>query len=148
MSLDVYLTLTGVTKLFSNGIYIRRNGQNEEITREEWDELYPGREPATVEFDEGDEVYSANITHNLGKMADEAMLYMPLWRPDEMGITHAAQLIEPLRLGLGILRRDPERFKKLNPKNGWGDYDGLLGFAERYLQVCETYPDAEVEVSR
>ena len=34
---------------------------------------------------EGREVFSANITHNLGAMAKEAGIYMHLWRPDELG---------------------------------------------------------------
>ena len=29
----------------------------------------------------GDELYSANITHNLTGMADAAGIYMHLWRP-------------------------------------------------------------------
>ena len=33
--------------------------------------------------------YSANITHNLGKMAEEAGIYKHLWRPEEIGITKA-----------------------------------------------------------
>ena len=39
------------------------------------------------------EVYSANITHNLGLMAEEAGIYQPLWRPEELGIKTAAGLI-------------------------------------------------------
>ena len=42
-------------------------------------------------------IYSRNITHNMNKMADAVGLYKPLWRPDEIGITKAAQLVEPLR---------------------------------------------------
>jgi len=41
-------------------------------------------------------VYDANITHNLGEMADEAGVYKHLWRPEEIGLTKAAELIEPL----------------------------------------------------
>jgi hypothetical protein len=93
-------------------------------------------------------VYSANITHNLNKMADEARIYKHLWRPDEIGITKAEQLIEPLRAGLELLVSDPERFKKFNPANGWGDYEGLVKFVQDYLSSCEENPDAEIEISR
>ena len=41
------------------------------------------------------EGYSSNITHNLGAMAREAGIYEACWRPEEIGITKAAQLIEP-----------------------------------------------------
>lgn len=93
-------------------------------------------------------VYDRNITHNLNRMAEEAGIYKPLWRPDEIEITHAKQLIEPLRTGLERLKADPDRFRKLNPANGWGSYEGLVEFVEEYLHACEEHPDAEVSVSR
>lgn len=65
-------------------------------------------------------------------MAVEAGIYEHLWRPDEIGITKAAQLIAPLRDGLERLMTDPERYKKLNPSNGWGDYEGLVAFVADY----------------
>jgi hypothetical protein len=94
------------------------------------------------------EVHSDNITHNLGLMAEEAGIYEHLWRPEEIGITTAQQLIEPLSKGLALLKSDPERFRALNPENGWGSYDGLVAFVQRYLAACEIDPDAKVEVSR
>lgn len=151
MSLDVHLTLPSeVHRHEGAGIFIRENGATREITRTEWDERFPGREPFTIpeSEDPSNDVYSANITHNLGRMAREAGIYEPLWRPDEIGVTKARQLVTPLREGLGLLRRAPERFKTLNPENGWGDYDGFVQFVERYLAACEEYPDADVRVSR
>lgn len=150
MSLDVYLTLPGVPAVQSAGIFIRRDGGTVELSRDEWDALYPGREPVTMlaQAVEDTEVYWANITHNLGRMAGECGLYKPLWRPDEEGFTTAAQLIEPLREGLAVLRFDRERLIAFNPENGWGDYDGLLRFTEGYLAACEEHPEAEIRVSR
>lgn len=94
------------------------------------------------------EVYAANITHNLNAMADAAGIYKHLWRPEEIEITKAEQLIEPLRAGLALLRSDPQRFKAHNPPNGWGDYDGFVQWVAEYLAACEANPDAEVAVSR
>lgn len=150
MSLDVYLTLPGVPAVRSAGLFIRRDGATVELSRDEWDALYPGREPVTVlaQAEEETEVYWSNITHNLGRMAGECGLYKPLWRPDEEGFTTAAQLIEPLREGLSRLRSDRDRLLAFNPVNGWGDYDGLLRFTEEYLAACEEHPEAEVGVSR
>jgi hypothetical protein len=94
------------------------------------------------------EVYSANITHNLGAMANEAGIYKHLWRPDEIGVTTAAQLIEPLTAGLALLKSDPARFEKFNSENGWGLYKHFVPFVENYLAACREYPDATVSVSR
>jgi hypothetical protein len=148
MSLDVYLNvLEPVAK--SSGIFIRENGQKVEISREEWDRRNPGQEPvAMLQDDITTEVYTANVTHNLGKMAREAGIYTQLWRPDEIGVTKARQLIEPLENGLKLLKAEPERFKALNPENGWGTYDGFVSFVEAYLNACRQWPESDVSVWR
>lgn len=94
------------------------------------------------------EVYRANITHNLNTMAKAAGLYEVLWRPDELGFTRAYELIPLLTEGLAQLVARPEYFKTFNPKNGWGEYEGLCGFVEEYLRECRNYPHARVTVSR
>lgn len=94
------------------------------------------------------EVFSANYTHNCNKMADEAGIYQHVWRPEELGITKAAQLIEPLRAGIARMEAEPERFIALNPENGWGSYDTFLPWLRAYLRACEANPDSDVSVSR
>ena len=150
MSLDVYLTLKGATSNnLGSGIFVRENGQTKEISRTEWDEKFPDREPIIADIDQdGDEVYGCNITHNLGTMAKAAGIYKHLWRPDEIGIAKASDLVEPLREGLMLLESDPEHFKAFNPSNGWGDYEGLVNFVKEYQTACARYPSAEVHISR
>lgn len=94
------------------------------------------------------EAYEANITHNLNRMADAAGLYEALWRPEEVGLMKAGQLIEPLERGLNRLIGDPEHFKQYNPASGWGSYDHLVRFVTKYLEACRAYPEATVRVSR
>lgn len=151
MSLDVYLELNQpVSQPGGSGIFVRENGSNREISREEWDRRFPGCEPVVLQRgprDDG-EAFHANITHNLNTMADAAGLYRCLWRPEELGISRASQLIAPLREGLDRLRSAPDLFKVHNPENGWGDYDGLVAFVADYLAACERYPDADVTASR
>ena len=99
-------------------------------------------------------VYEANITHNLGKMADAVILdngktlYQVLWRPDEHGWKFARDISDMLDEGWNILLSDPERFKQFNPENGWGSYDGLVNFVYKYRNACWDNPDAELRVSR
>lgn len=94
----------------------------------------------------GGEVYSANITHNLGRMAEEAGIYQHLWRPEEIGVVYARQLILPLTDGLKLLRRNPDMFIALNPSNGYGTYTDLVRFVESYLDACTNNPKAKVRV--
>lgn len=149
MSLDVYLTLESAESKTGSGIFVRENGQTREISKQEWDEKFPGIEPVIATYDDEDnEVYSANITHNLSKMADAAGIYYHLWRPDEIGITHAYQLVEPLEIGLEKLRNNPDHYQQFNSPNGWGKYEYFVPFVGKYIQACREYPNATVNVSR
>ena len=94
------------------------------------------------------EVYWANITHNLGRMAKEAGIYEALWRPDEIGITKAEQLIAPLTEGLEKMRLRPDHYMKFDADNGWGKYEDFVPWVQRYLDACHENPDAKVTVSR
>lgn len=97
---------------------------------------------------ERDWYYTANITHNLGRMAEAAGIDKHLWRPEEIGITKAEQLIVPLSAGLERLKADPVHFKQFNAPNGWGLYKHFVPFVEGYLAACLEHPEATVHASR
>lgn len=108
-----------------------------------------------ISYDEGatyvedaEEVFSANITHNLGKMAGEAGIYYSLWRPEEIGKSQASEIIELLEKGLADLKARPEYFEQFNSSNGWGTYEHFVPFVEKYLNACKEYPYATIEVNR
>ena len=146
MSLDVTLTQRGHRREAASRIFIREGGSAREISREEWQIRWPDREPFVMKCEADSVVYEGNITHNLGRMARAAGMYAELWRPEEIGITKAAQLIEPLRLGLAQLKAEPETYQRHSPENGWGTYEGLVAFVEAYLAACKAWPDADVSV--
>lgn len=93
-------------------------------------------------------LHKFNITHNLGKMAIVAGIYKHLWRPEELNIETANELIEPLEVGLKKLKNHPETFKKYNPENGWGTYEILVKVVENYLEACKNYPKALITTDR
>lgn len=93
-------------------------------------------------------VYSANITHNLGAMADAAGIYYACWRPEERGWKTAADLIAPLELGLAWLKENRAEAEKHNAENGWGLYEHFVPWVESYLEACRKYPATQIEVSR
>jgi hypothetical protein len=115
-----------------------------------------------------EEVYSANITHNLGKMAEEAEIYEALWRPHKLKkgynvpendhhaeyeyecstTTLSNEIIPIIEKGLIDLKSRPKHFKKFNSPNGWGMYDNFVPFVENYLNALKEYPEAEVIISR
>ena len=100
------------------------------------------------------EVYSRNITHNLGKMAHAVILsngktlHDVLWRPDEHGYTKASDILSLLHEGMVELICFPEKYKQYNPDNGWGSYDELVNFVREYHSACLDNPNADLEISR
>lgn len=112
-------------------------------------------------------VYDANITHNLGKMADKAGIYEALWRPyrlcngyiksddynkeyefESKQVILAKMLIEKVEKGLKQLKSNPEYYKTFNSPNGFGMYEHFVPFVREYLKALKKYPDSIVEVSR
>lgn len=109
-------------------------------------------------------VYSANITHNLGAMAkevkygvnvlqtdqpgEELTLYHILWRPEDIGMIYAKDIVNLLEVGWRILISNPDKYNMYNPPNGWGNYQGLVSFVYHYYNACKDNPEAELRVSR
>ncbi len=94
------------------------------------------------------EVFSANITHNLGEMADKAGIYKACWRPEEIGAKYARDIIPLLEKGLEDMKARPDYFKQFNAPNGWGLYEHFVPWVEKYLAACKENPDAEIGVWR
>lgn len=136
MSLDVSLRLprTELPRARLATDLLRANGFDE--FADELDARHDAREY--------DEVYEANYTHNCNTMADAAGVYHAVWRPEENGITKAAQMIPILEAGIANMEREPAKYRLLNPENGWGSYDTFLPWLRRYLEACREHPEADV----
>jgi len=116
---------------------------------------------------DGEELYSANITHNLNGMAEAAGIYEALWRPYKLHYDYIEQesynkelefegshtmyardIIGILTRGLAEMKSKPSFYERYNSPNGWGLYKHFVPFIEKYLEACIEYPDAIIEVSR
>jgi hypothetical protein len=95
----------------------------------------------------GPEVFSRNITHNLGGMADAAGLYDCLWRPVEHNCDMAWEIVTRLEQGLQWLRENPDEAKGYDAENGWGTYTHFVPFVEAVLAACQAHPMATIRVS-
>lgn len=120
------------------------------------------------EEEDREEFYSANITHNLNTMAEQAGIYEALWRPhrlredcpkhfknhqeeyafEESVTCYAKDIIPVLEEGLQKLKSDPAHYRKFDSPNGWGLYQNFVPFVEKYLEACKEYPEAKISVNR
>jgi hypothetical protein len=99
-------------------------------------------------IENGEYVYDANITHNLGTMADAAGIYQALWRPEEIGAVYAKDITEIVKGGLMKMVCAPTEYKQYDSPNGWGMYDHFVPFISNYLEACIKHPNATIEISR
>jgi hypothetical protein len=110
----------------------------------------PDSTPSYGEKDseESEELYWANITHNLGEMAKEAGIYQALWRPEEIGATQAKDIIDIVDKGLLDLIARPSYYERFDSPNGWGTYKHFVPFVAKYLEALKKYPESYIYVSR
>lgn len=115
-----------------------------------------------------EDVYSGNITHNLGKMAEEAGLYKALWRPYQLkegynipeddyeaeykyeveNPVRAHEIIPIIEKGLEDMIARPAHYKTFDSPNGWGLYKNFVPFIENYLEALKKYPESFIECDR
>lgn len=171
MSLDVDLIAKVPVKKHGTGVFFRDNGKTRELSIDEVKEKFPNAEVEESEY-EDDVVFSANITHNLGDMADEAGIYEAVWRPHRLhpeydipddntmetterewefedNVTIKAKDIIPiLDEGLSKMIKNPDHYKQFNPPNGWGDYETFVDWVADYLSACKKNPEAIIKTDR
>jgi hypothetical protein len=158
MSLDVWLKLDqenprAPKPAKGSGIFVRRNGSTQQISLEEYQQMYPGLNPVTISEESSDGesdgeivVYEGNITHNLIDMAKFAGLYEATWHPEMLfeGNILASQISPYLACGLRKLVINSDKAKAFASPNGWGTYEQMLIFVSEYLEACCLYPEAFV----
>lgn len=113
-----------------------------------------------------EEIYEANITHNLNKMAEEAGIYEACWRPYQLReeydkdwnheeerdfaefiVTKSYELIDIIEKGLGDMKAKPDHYEQFNSPNGWGLYENFVPWVENYLEALKRNPNAIVVAS-
>lgn len=116
--------------------------------------IYSGLSESDRSNYEEEEEWSANITHNLGKMASNIpvsgyySLYDVMWHPEDNNIKDTTTLLKYLIEGLKYMIDHRKDLLQYNSENGWGTYEDLMKFTLNYKQHCEDNPDCEISVSR
>lgn len=105
--------------------------------------------------------WSANVTHNLTKMAQhipvyytidheeyENTLYYLVWRPEEYNCDNTDIVAQALQSGIAYMVLHREELLQYNPSNGWGSYDSFLLWLIEYWKECLDNPGCKIEVYR
>lgn len=91
-----------------------------------------------------EELYWANITHNLSDMAEAAGIYQALWRPDEINAKQAKDILDIILNGFCKLLKNPDEYRKLEASNGWGTYENFIDWIFRYIKALSEYPESYI----
>jgi len=87
-----------------------------------------------------------NYTYNVAEMFSEAIIG---WAHGIKTINNMTGEFAEAGLDVGFLSMvlDPDKYKAMNPSNGWGDYHGALEVLKTLLEYARKYPTAIFEVS-
>ena len=88
------------------------------------------------------EVFWDNHTSNCAEMWREAGCDLA----ELQGVT-AAEALPRLRAAVAAMEAEPERFRPMEPANGWGSYESALDFLRRFADACEVDPDGRLRIS-
>ena len=90
------------------------------------------------------EIYERNVTYNLADMyykcIDKEKGFKKL---DGMNCKEALPIIND---AIQDMLNNAEEYRKLNPSNGWGSYDGLLKVLQEMRTCCENNLDGVINI--
>lgn len=90
-------------------------------------------------------IYDGNVTYNLADMYYKAIdKKMGFKKLNEMSCKEALPIINN---AIQDMIDNEKEYKKLNPKNGWGNYEGLLEVFRDMRNVCEDNLDGIIEIN-
>lgn len=87
--------------------------------------------------------YEKGMTYNVGPMFHDALGGHPI---RSLHNVPGWLLVSPLRMAALKMRANPDKYRAMNPPNGWGSYESALETLEELLRWCEAEPDALLEV--
>ncbi|MFE9372275.1 hypothetical protein ACFYM2_21245 [Streptomyces sp. NPDC006711] len=97
-----------------------------------------GPEPA--EFRPAD---IGNYTSNVSPMWTKALGH----RLADLADAYAGDSFPALQRAVAAMEAEPDEYRAMNPKNGWGDYDGALNYLRALRDACAAYPKARIYIS-
>lgn len=91
-----------------------------------------------------DAVEIGNMTSNVSPMWAKALGGVRL---RDFHHVNAGEAAPKLAEAVKAMEADPDGYEEMNPPNGWGDYDGALGFLRDLAEACAKHPKCRIRVS-
>lgn len=85
-----------------------------------------------------------NMTYNIAPMYNKAF-GVDDWKK-VVGGKRAGDVIPEIFFAHKDMKDNPEDYKPLNPKNGWGSYEGALEYLNKLLVGCCENPDCTIDI--
>ena len=85
--------------------------------------------------------FHENITSNVACMWRDAGCDLR-----ELNDKKGKEAVKPLCDAINRMKADPEKYKEMNPPNGWGDYEGCLSYLMRFHDACYSNPEEIISV--
>lgn len=84
-----------------------------------------------------------NYTSNAARMWTDALGHSL----GDLDQANAGDSLPALDAAVGKLLADPETYRAMEPSNGWGDYDGAVGYIAALRDACLVHPKAVIHIS-
>ncbi len=97
-----------------------------------------GPEPITYCVDD-----IGNYTSNVAGMWDDALGH----RLADLNGKNAGDSHPRLAQAVANMHAEEDRYRAMNPRNGWGGYDGALDYLTRLRDACAAHPKARIYIS-
>lgn len=98
-----------------------------------------------------DRVFEWGYTYNISGMIRDAARIAGVYSEGHMleGIEgRAGNYVEKLDKIITALKSTPDKYRAMNPSNGWGSYEELIPHLEKLLGALREWPDATVKAWR
>ena len=84
-----------------------------------------------------------NYTSNVAPMWTEALGHSL----SELSEKNAGESLGALQRAVAAMEAEPGKYEAMNPRNGWGNYEGALSYLRQLRDACAAYPKATIYIS-
>lgn len=84
-----------------------------------------------------------NYTSNVAPMWTEALGHSL----SDLADANAGDSLPALQQAVAAMEADPDKYRAMNPGNGWGNYEGALDYLRDLRDACAAYPNATIHIS-